>query len=71
MNDIRNAPVFFRVLIKTFETNSKIQDILIFALVQYEWNGIRNAPVFFLDLMKTIETNSKIQEHIARFFIKD
>ena len=36
MNDIRNAPVFLQVLMKTFETNSKIQDILIFALVQYE-----------------------------------
>jgi hypothetical protein len=27
--------------IKTFETNSKIQDILIFALVQYEWHSER------------------------------
>jgi hypothetical protein len=41
MNDIRNVPVFFRVLIKTFETNSKIQDILIFALVQYERHSER------------------------------
>ena len=41
MNDIRKAPVFFQVLIKTFETNSKIQDILIFALVQYEWHSER------------------------------
>jgi hypothetical protein len=47
MNDIRNAPVFFRVLIKPSETNSKIQDILIFALNECNMNEIRNAPVFF------------------------
>jgi hypothetical protein len=74
MNDIRNAPVFFRVLIKTFETNSKIQDILIFALVQYEWHsGIKcftchNTHYYIVINISLFNPLKKIVQYILVFY---
>jgi hypothetical protein len=70
MNDIRNAPVFFQVLIKTFETNSKIQDILIFALVQYEWHSERSG-IFSGSYKDDLDLTVKYKNLLHDFFIKD